>query len=138
MSTPQPYLIAAGLYYICNPMHRTPILGKSQWTILPTDEVDTFRTAYIKTWLLAHIGWGLYYKNQAIDYLGLAQDHITKVFLAKFVNDQPHNTWHGYPADYQRNPQDIPDLSILKLWLQDGILPQSKISKIVKAKPCKL
>ncbi len=60
------------------------------------------------------------------------------LFIAKFKNDVPHNTWHGYPADYQRKSQDIPDTEILHDWIANNILTKAKIRKIMAGQPCRL
>ena len=119
--------------------HRNKSKDKSQWTVSHKDEVFTvFKDAYTRTWVSNNNAWGVFLNNGKLDYLGVAQDHFTQVFIAKFVNDTAHNNWHGYPADHQSHPQDIPDQAILNDWLVNGILPKAKISKIVGGKRCKL
>ena len=97
-----------------------------------------FKFAYTRTWVSNNNAWGVFFNNGEVDYLGVAQDHITQVFIAKFVKDVNHNDWHGYPADHQSHPQDIPDQSVLNDWLVNKILPKAKIRKIQGSMPCKL
>ena len=118
--------------------HRNKTKEKSQWTVSHQDEVSIFIDAYTRTWVSEDNAWGVFFSNGNLDYLGVAQDHVTQIFIAKFVNDVIHNNWHGYPANYQIHSQDIPEESILKNWLDNDILPKSKINKIARGKPCKL
>ncbi len=118
--------------------HRNKSKEKSQWTVSHQDEVNIFIDAYNRTWVSKDNAWGIFFNHGEIEYLGVAQDHITQVFIAKFVNDIAHTNWHGYPANYQMHSQDIPDESILNNWLVNNILAKSKISKIARGKPCKL
>ncbi len=118
--------------------HRNKSKEKSQWTISHQDEVKVFINAYTRNWIYKDNAWGVFFDNRNINYLGVAQDHFTQVFIAKFVNDTNQTDWHGYPADYQLHSQDIPDEAILNDWLIHNVLPKSKINKIARGKPCKL
>jgi hypothetical protein len=122
--------------YLCNPLHRNRTPRKSQWTISENAELHSFEDAFNRTWLLSDIGWGLHFENNHPANLGVAQDHKTSVFVAKFVNDK--NTWHGYPADHQRNNQDIPDIQIRRKWLKENILPRRTVLQLGKGQPCSL
>ena len=130
--------IGQGIIYEYNPVHRNGTPGKSQWRITEIEESDSFICACDHLWVLDKVGWGFHFKEGKVQYLGVAQDHRTLVFIAKFVNDKPHNTWHGYPADHQKKQQDIPDDEIRALWIAEGVLPAQKIRKIGSAQPCKL
>jgi hypothetical protein len=119
--------------------HRNKSKDKSQWSVSHQDEVFTiFKNAYTHTWVSNNNAWGIFFNNGGLDYLGVAQDHVTQVFIAKFFKDVNHDNWHGYPADHQSNQQDIPDQAILNDWLVNKILPKAKISKIQGGKRCKL
>jgi hypothetical protein len=118
--------------------HRNKSKEKSQWTVSHQDEVSIFINAYNRSWVSKDNAWGVFFNNGEIDYLGVAQNRVTKVFISKFVNDVNHNNWHGYPADHESHSQDIPDESILNDWLINNILPKAKISKIAGGRPCKL
>ena len=73
--------------YLPNPQHRNKTKGKSQWLISLTEEAKCFHIAYANQWIGDDTGWGLHYPNGIPDYLGVAQDHETKVFIAKFVGN---------------------------------------------------
>ena len=118
--------------------HRNKTKDKSQWIVSHHDEVAIFKDAYTRTWVSEDNAWGVFFNKGEIDYLGIAQNRVTQVFIAKFVNDVNHNTWHGYPADHVSHNQDIPHQDILNDWLVNKILPKAKISKIQQSKPCKL
>ena len=122
--------------YSHDPQHRNQTPGKSQWSISRQDESACFAVAHSMGWIDGEKGWGLHCLNGALQYLGFGQDHTTRVFMAKFVGHQ--DTWHGYPADHQRNQQDIPSEPVRKIWLHDGVLTAPKIRKITKGQPCRL
>ena len=122
--------------YAPNPQHRNKTKGKSQWSISRAQEVACFDTTHANQWVENNNGWGLHYSAGVPDYLGLAQDHTTRVFIAKFVGNQ--GIWHGYPADHQQNQQDIPTERILAIWMKTNVLRPAKIRKIMKGQPCRL
>lgn len=124
--------------YTPNPLHRNNSPQKSQWLILENEEVECFRIAYDKGWKNGGNAWGLYYKRDRLDYLGIGTDRTVRLFIAKFKNDSSHNAWHGYPADHQRHQQDIPDESILRSWITNKVLAKAKIRKIGAGQPCSL
>jgi hypothetical protein len=129
--------------YIINPHHRNSNTNKSQWTISVGDEIGCFNHAKHQNWLTANKGWGLHIVNSAPNWLGVAQDQTTQLFVAKFVGNPSNSAasgteWHGYPANYRVNNQDIPDEDILQKWLNTNILPAAKIRKLAKGQPCNL
>jgi hypothetical protein len=124
--------------YSPNPEHRNKNPCKSQWIITEREEIQCFSVAYSKGWKNEKNAWGLHYKQSAVTYLGVGKKQGADLFIAKFKNDVPHNNWHGYPADYQGNSQDIPDKDILNNWIANDILPKAKIRKIMAGQPCKL
>ena len=126
----------SNMRYSPNPQHRNGTWGKSQWLISLADEFGCFNTAHANDWIENDTGWGLYLSNEVPNYLGLAQDHITKVFIAKFVGDQ--GIWHGYPADHQQNHQDIPTEQVLMRWMEANLFSPAKVRKIVRGQPCRL
>lgn len=123
--------------YSPNPEHRNNNPCKSQWIITEKEEIECFRVAYDKGWTNERDAWGLHYSQNTIAYLGIAENRTINLFIAKFKNDVPHNNWHGYPADYQRKPQDIPDKEILSKWITNNVLAKAKIRKIMAGQPCK-
>lgn len=126
------------MVYKINPLHRNGSTNKSQWTISENSEIQCFELARVSEWLLPRKGWGLYIVESKPEWLGVAQDHVTQVFIAKFVHDENSSEWHGYPADYRNNQQDIPEEKILKKWLLEERLLPAKIRKIAKGQPCNL
>ena len=85
--------------YLPNPQHRDGNLNKSQWSISIVDEIGVFHEMTRKDWSIENSGWGLYFRNGALNYLGIIQNRNEAVFIAKFVVDSNHNAWHGYPAN---------------------------------------
>jgi hypothetical protein len=130
------HVIAQGVTYSHHPHHRNRTPDKSQWTIPESDERGVFIDAMNQNWLKQSSGWGLYSPNDRVEYVGLAQDHKRRVFVAKFVTAQNRNSWHGYPADHERNAADIPDEDILLLWMNSEILPATKIGKLTRMQSC--
>ena len=108
---------APGIKYLHNPRHRDGSPGKSQWTIDKPEELACFKNALSNKWVLPYTGWGLYYQDGKVTYLGISWDRETELFIAKFVDSHEDSIWHGYPADCFRNQRDIPAMEILKKWL---------------------
>jgi hypothetical protein len=132
------HAIANGVHYVHHPHHRNHMDQKSQWTISENDERGVFADAHHRNWLISYKGWGLKILNCQIVYLGVAQDHVEEVFVAKFVCGGPGQPWHGYPADHRNNSADIPDREILDDWIKNKVLPACKVSKILGGKKCRL
>jgi len=130
--------LAPDIIYQVHPDHRNGTRGKSQWTISEQAELDMFDNVLGHGRLHSDVGWGLYIDNGRVDYLGVAQDHYRKVFVAKFVDGSQNNCWHGYPADHQRNVSDIPAPYILQEWLDANLLRCAVIRKIMRGQPCNL
>jgi hypothetical protein len=122
--------------YVPNLRHRDGTPGKSQWIISELQELASFEGAITNGWCMTHVGWGLHSPNGTPEYLGVAIDRCTRLFLAKFVGGDL--IWHGYPADPQRNYQDIPHPILLREWLNDGLLTPARIRKISRGQPCAL
>jgi hypothetical protein len=62
-----------------------------------------------------------------------------QLFIAKFVDSNKNDQWHGYPADPCGNKQqDIPPETVLNIWLQEQYLRPSIIRKLTKGQKCKL
>src|SRR5688572_27130432 len=102
--------------YVVNQVHRNGARKKSQWRISIPDEVWCFEHSVSRSWVVGSEAWGLHNPEGHPRYLGVAQDHMTEVFIAKFIGD--NDIWHGYPADHQRNPQDIPHPTVMASWLE--------------------
>lgn len=134
----QQFDIRPGFVYRLNPDHRNGTGGKSQWTIPPPDEVRCFRQADDRAWLSVNVGWGLHMPDGGPQFLGISEDRSRALFVAKFVASEAPVAWHGYPADHQRHPQDIPAPSVLKAWLDLDLLNPAKIRKLSRGQPCSL
>jgi hypothetical protein len=133
-----PNEIAPGFMYQHHPHHRNGIHGKSQWRIPELDERNAFDQARNRNWLTDACGWGLHTPNGIVSYLGVDQDHGRQLFVAKFIVSDAPAVWHGYPADHQRNPQDIPDNDVLRDWMRSRILTDAKVRKLMRGQPCNL
>ena len=131
--------IAAGTWYINHPDHRNNLGNKSQWRISEDEERTVFSITWNRGWAANCLGWGAHFPNGAAEYLGVAQDHATPVFIAKFVDSSATGIWHGYPVDHSRNfPGNVPDLDILNQWMADGIISTAKRRRIQKGQRCRL
>ena len=117
-------------------MHRNGALGKSQWRILVSEEISCFDRARAAGWLDSDVGWGLHLPNRTPAYVGVARDHETRVFVARFTGNL--RVWHGYPADHRQSYGDIPTERVLGRWMRDGLLSRAKVRKLTRGQPCRL
>lgn len=124
--------------YLCHPDHRNRTRLKSQWTITCQEEIDCFRLTYNNQWIVDIKGWGLYLVNGSPQYLGVAQDHATEVFVGRFVSNVSGDEWHGYPADHTSNSADRPHESVAKNWQEHGFIGPPKVRKLLRGQPCLL
>lgn len=136
--TSTPHTIQKGVCYVHKIDHRDGSHRKSQWTISEVDERSIFCRTFSKEWFDGTIGWGLYFAGDAIRELGMGVNNIRKLFVAKFVDGNARNRWHGYPADYLEHQQDVPDAIYLMAWCENGYLSRAKMRKILQRKPCNL
>jgi hypothetical protein len=123
--------------YLIHPHHRDGTLIKSQWIINESEEVECFKKSINNNWNYQNCCWGLYFENSKIAYLGLSAKNRKKIFIAKFINNDS-NDWHGYPIDPQYNNADIPNTSVLNIWLTSDYLTAAKIRKISRGQSCSL
>jgi hypothetical protein len=126
------------LIYVPYAKHRNNTPQGSQWTITVPDEHACFFASGQHGWLRDAVGWGLHFLNNVPDYLGIAIDRQRRLFVAKFVAGNEPVEWHGYPADPEKNVQDIPREDILKMWQEADVLSAAKIRKILRGQPCRL
>ncbi len=130
--------IAAQVFYLINPQHRTRNRQKSIWKINQQEEVASFTLSFNKHWHQKSLGWGLHMVNGKAQFLGVAApDHCRPLMLAKFVDGNKNNHWHGYPADHERHAQDRPPVAILDTWLRTRTLTGRQIRNIQAGFPCK-
>jgi hypothetical protein len=137
MTVTHNYDIANNLRYTIHPDHRNSTHEKSQWRITEDEECACFSNCHTSNWYDGHTGWGLHVVGGVVTYLGVGRDHVTEVFVAKFVADNDGTLWHGYPADHVRS-HDRPIRQVLAIWLRDNVIPAAKVRKIGKGEPCKL
>jgi hypothetical protein len=128
----------AGANYQHHPDHRNNQGGKSQWIISEESERASFGNAVAQGWIVGRVGWGVHPPNTQPQVLGVSQDRRRQLYIAKFVASQAPVLWHGYPADHQRHPQDVPAAPILRNWLTGALFVPAKIRKLLKGQPCTL
>ncbi len=127
--------------YIHKLDHRDQSGKKSQWLISKDSEKECFeKSMYLKWNIPEYVCWGLHFKDGKADYLGItakSEPELRHLFIAKFVDGDKNNTWHGYPADSCKG-QDIPPVDIQNYWLRERYLRPNVITKIARGKKCKL
>lgn len=133
------------IFYIHKIDHRNKSPQKSQWTISLEEERTCFSEGMNLMFANCQpeaLCWGLHLKDGKVEYLGEAaaysRNPYLDLFIAKFVDGNRNNKWHGYPANPASNQQDIPPRDILKLWMSKGYLKASMIRRIARGKKCKL
>jgi hypothetical protein len=123
--------------YQLNQQHRDKNPNKSQWEISNDNEIYVFRCAAYHKWFAESNAWALFLIDNVPHPLGtVAQNR--KTFIAKFVTDNNHNAWHGYPADYLTRSHDIPHGSILYSWVSMNLISKPKMRKIMQGQPCNI
>jgi len=135
--------VLPGIFYVNHPHHRDPANpDKSQWTIAREYERDVFRITMTRHWCDSRTGWGLHTPDGLVQYLGRARalpgETGARLFVAKFVHDITSPIWHGYPADHERHPSNIPPEPLLKSWGDAGFIRWAAIAKVLRGKPCSL
>jgi hypothetical protein len=134
----QQHVIAPGFTYQHHPDHRNRTAGKSQWTVSEADERTTFDYSRTNQWLAQHVGWGVYVLAGRATYLGVSDDGLRRLLIAKFVGSNSPKVWHGYPADHQKTTHDIPTTKILGQWMRLNLLRAAKVRKLMRGQPCNL
>jgi len=125
--------------YIISSQHRK--IGnpnKSIWKISFRAEVKCFIWTISENWINQTEAWGVKIdKTNTLEIVGL-NDNGERLKIAKFVDGNGNDVWHGYPADYMNKTQDRPTTTILKVWVDNGYISKSKMSKIRRGQPCNL
>jgi hypothetical protein len=137
------FLVLSNVKYIHKMDHRNQSDEKSQWIISKTQERDCFVNAMTSGWNLPiHHCWGLHFEDGKVSYVGITarnEPETHNLFIAKFVDSNQNDRWHGYPADPSgEKQQDIPPEPILKLWLQEEYLRGATIRKLSRGQKCRL
>lgn len=126
--------------YVPHPQHRNIAFAfqKSQWSIPVEYEVNCYFTATTANWNFNQSYWGLHLVAATPSPLGNSQlPDASPLHIAKFVGEIDGD-WHGYPVAHWLSPYDKPDQSILKAWLDSGLISKPKMAKIHKGKRCAL
>ena len=123
--------------YLVSPAHRRRQAGKSRWTISVDEEVECFIHSQTHNWIEASTAWGIIQNGNGLLILGLSTTNIS-LKLAKFVDSDGTNLWHGYPADFVRNNHDRPGMLTLHDWKTRGFIEKHHMIKIRKGKECNL
>lgn len=134
------HIIQPGVFYIHKIDHRNGNPNKSQWTINEAEERKSFRRAFNSWRDSNHTCWGLHFEDGHVAYLGKTKRSAPEqrdLFIAKFIDGNRNNIWHGYPADHVLNQQDIPPEAVLKMWLDFQYLRPAVVRKVSRGQKCK-
>ncbi|WP_430898658.1 MULTISPECIES: hypothetical protein [unclassified Paraflavitalea] len=123
-------------YYVSS-AHRRLQENKSRWTVTIEEEVECFVNSQRNSWIEGVFSWGLIPSESNLLILG-ENFQNEELKIAKFVAKNGDGVWHGYPADYCRNIQDRPGISILSKWRANGHIKKHHIVKIRQGKQCNL
>ncbi|KAF2342278.1 hypothetical protein [Flavobacterium tistrianum] len=126
-----------GIYIISSQHRRTGNMNKSIWLIDFKEEIDCFIQTISNNWKDGVEAWGLKHENSNLKVLGLSSMK-EELKLAKFVDGNKKNVWHGYPANHMANSQDRPTTEILKKWVDLGYITKAKMNKIRQGQLCYL
>ena len=112
----------------------------SKWIIKPQQEVSLFESAlkYGYEDKEKHNAWNILLDtNSVICVVGYSYER-EELKIAKFVDSDQKDWWHGYPAHYVKNIQDIPPMSILLAWQKAGYISTATMKRIKGGQPCNL
>ena len=124
--------------YIFSSAHRRTQKDKTRWTVSTHTEIDCFKNTQTSKYLEGdEVAWGCLKTTSGLIDLGI-NGHKENLKIAKFVDKNKLKIWHGYPADFVRNPQDRPSVSVLKKWRTGDIIEKHHITKIRQGKTCNL
>lgn len=123
--------------YFISSSHRRTSKDKSRWLINIESEVQCFIESDIKEWYEETIIWGIVKDGHDLLILG-ENPKKEGLKIAKFVDKEGNNLWHGYPADYVRNFQDRPGIKVLQKWREANHIEKHHIVKIRQGKECNL
>jgi hypothetical protein len=129
--------------YIHKMDHRDQSDKKSQWLISTDAERECFVYSITARWNTPQYScWGLHFEGGKVSYLGVtakSDPELRQLFIAKFIDSNKNDKWHGYPADAcNEKQQDIPPEVILKDWLQKDHLRPQVVRKLTRGQKCKL
>lgn len=124
--------------YIISSQHRrkgNP--NKCVWIVTFDQEVNCFIQTIQQNWRAGSEAWGLIASNAVLQVVGRNTNN-EELKLAKFVDGNDNEIWHGYPADYMMRSQDRPTTGILQSWVNSGYITKAKMSKIRLGHSCNL
>ena len=127
--------VTRSLRYEINPKHRNWTHGAGQWTIPEQAEAECFNRSVRANWLVTDTGWGLHRDGSATKFLGLAENHKTPAFMAKFVAGPDRATWHGYPA-INDSGRHRPPKEIVSDWMKSNFVSRGAGARLLQGKPC--
>lgn len=139
MNVPIPEVaIRPGIFYLHPPHHRNGAPGSSQWLIGMAEERMCFTVALDREWIAEREGWGLHAPNGQVLVLGRSADGQRNLSIAKFVDGNASDHWHGYPVDHQRKPSDIPGAAIVWDWQARQLITLPQTRRLLRGLPCAL
>lgn len=124
--------------YTISAQHRGHRQYKSNWSIRMYQEVYLFIDALTNEYEDTYTAWNLKVdSDNNVCVIGKSDDgHELKI--AKFIDSDKKEWWHGYPAHYVKNIQDIPPAKILLDWQKKGYITTATMKKIKGGQPCNL
>ncbi len=111
--------------------------NKSVWTISNDEEVGLFIFSKTSNWVEEYVCYGLKLNGTTILVVGRNPGN-DDLKIAKFVDSNRNNKWHGYPADPKKKKQDIPCMEILTEWKNMNYIAKSDVRKLKQQIPCDL
>ena len=124
-------------YFISSQHRRVGNPNKSIWILSHEEEIGCFVFSINSGWKNQIVSWGLSLLGTEMQIIGRNPEN-EELKIAKFVDGNGNNIWHGYPADYLRKSQDRPETCTLKSWVQHGYITKAKMSKIRLGQSCNL
>jgi hypothetical protein len=125
---------AAGVEYYFKPDHRDLTAVKSQWTVPEEDELQIFEEGYRNDGSI--VFWQLRLHGGAVAVVGSSAAQFgpaRHLHLAMFRG--ANLPWHGYPADTQRNNQDVPPPHVVALWVNSNLLSKRQAVRLRGRRP---
>lgn len=124
--------------YFVHPKHRgSPTSESCTWTIPVDDEVAFFVAALPMARSPGQDCWAAEPGGRRLRTVGI-NIHRETLFFGKFVDGSCMSIWYGYPGDYRRRTRDRPPISVLQLWVAQGLLQKHHVAKITGGKQCNL
>ena len=125
--------------YTISKKHRGRNPDKSHWVIEMPKEMELFRDALRLGYedKANFTAWNLLIVDRKVCVIGKSVDGM-ELKMAKFVDGNKNEQWHGYPANYMKYNQDIPPACLLLSWQKAGYITTATMKKIKGGQPCNL